>query len=134
VAAKSKSKAKARPKVKSKPKTKRVVKRAKKAEWRKSGPRRSPKSLADVRANIDRLDNLIVPLLCERLYFVTQAANFKPSVAGVVVPSRVEDIITRVRAVAAQLGSRPDTLERVYRNLIDAFTADEQRHWKELHN
>lgn len=90
------------------------------------------RSLADVRANIDRLDDLIAPLLCQRLYFVTQAANFKPSVAGVVVPSRVEEIIRRVRAVAETMGSRPDTLERVYRDLINAFTADEQRHWQTL--
>ena len=92
----------------------------------KAGWRKPLKSLADVRANIDRLDAKIVPLLCERLYFVTQAAQFKPSVAGVVVPSRVEEIITKVRAGAA-------TLERVYRAIIDAFTADEQRHWQELH-
>lgn len=89
-------------------------------------------SLADVRANIDRLDAAIVPLLCERLYFVTQAANFKPSVAGVVVPARVEQIIASVRAMAEKLGARPETMDSVYRHLIDAFTADEQRHWAEL--
>jgi len=91
------------------------------------------KSLAEIRANIDRLDAAIVPLLCERLHFVTQAANFKPSVAGVVVPSRVEEIIGKVRAIAAGLETSPDTIERVYRDLINAFTADEQRHWQELH-
>ena len=125
----AKSKIKSKTKAKTKPKAKRVTKRvAKESGWRKP-----VKSLADVRANIDRLDSLIVPLLCQRLWFVTQAANFKPSVAGVVVPSRVEEIIATVRAIAEQFGSRPDTLERVYRQLIDAFTADEQRHWKDLH-
>lgn len=90
-------------------------------------------SLAQIRENIDRLDALIVPLLCERLHFVTQAANFKPSVAGVVVPARVEQIIASVRAMAEKFGTRPETIETVYRALIDAFTADEQRHWAELH-
>jgi len=129
VAAKSKAKAKSNraPRATSKSKRKAVKKSAKKADWRIA-----VKSLADVRANIDRLDDLIAPLLCQRLYFVTQAANFKPSVAGVVVPSRVEEIIRRVRAVAETMGSRPDTLERVYRDLINAFTADEQRHWQTL--
>jgi isochorismate pyruvate lyase len=129
VAAKSKAKAKSKkaPRATSKSKRKAVKKSAKKADWRIA-----VKSLADVRANIDRLDDLIAPLLCQRLYFVTQAANFKPSVAGVVVPSRVEEIIRRVRAVAETMGSRPDTLERVYRDLINAFTADEQRHWQTL--
>lgn len=129
MAAKSKSKAKLRAKAKAKPKAKRAVnKAARKSDWRKP-----VKSLADVRANIDRLDRVIVPLLCQRLYFVTQAANFKPSVAGVVVPARVEEIIGKVREMAERMGSRPDTLEQVYRSLIDAFTADEQRHWRDLH-
>lgn len=123
----AKSKAKSKSKVQKTPRAKSKRKVAKKADWRVPC-----RSLADVRANIDRLDDVIAPLLCQRLYFVTQAANFKPSVAGVVVPSRVEEIIARVRAVAEALGSNPDTLERVYRNLIDAFTADEQAHWRSL--
>lgn len=129
MAAKSKAKAKKAkpaPRAKAKPRAKAAAKKKAK-DWRVA-----VRSLADVRANIDRLDDLIAPLLCQRLYFVTQAANFKPSVAGVVVPSRVEEIIGRVRAVAAKMDSRPDTLERVYRDLIDAFTADEQRHWQKL--
>ena len=131
MAAKSKSKAKKKvktaPHAKAAPRAKAKRKAAKKGDWRVAC-----RNLADVRANIDRLDDVIAPLLCQRLYFVTQAANFKPSVAGVVVPSRVEEIIARVRAVAAALGSNPDTLERVYRSLIDAFTADEQAHWRSL--
>ena len=90
-------------------------------------------SLADVRANIDRLDSLIVPLLCERHRFVTAAAQFKPSVDGVVVPSRVEEIIRKVRTLAAADGVNPDTMETVYRALIDAFTRDEQAHWRDMH-
>ncbi len=129
MAAKSKAKAKTKTKTAPRAQTKRKAakKTAKKTDWR-----RPCRSLADVRANIDRLDDAIAPLLCQRLYYVTQAANFKPSVAGVVVPSRVEEIISRVRAMAESWGSNPDTLERVYRNLIDAFTADEQAHWRSL--
>ncbi len=127
MAGKSKKPAK-KTKAKAKAKSKRATKSAKASGWRKP-----VKNLSDVRANIDRLDAKIAPLLCERLYFVTQAAQFKPSVAGVVVPARVEEIVARVRAVAASLDTSPDTLERVYRAIIDAFTADEQRHWQELH-
>ena len=126
--ASQKSKAKASRARKTAPKKKAAQKKAaKKRAWR------TCRSLAEIRANIDRLDAVIVPLLCERLHFVTQAANFKPSVAGVVVPSRVEEIVGKVRAIAAGLDTSPDTIERVYRDLINAFTADEQRHWQELH-
>lgn len=144
---KSKSKAKAKPAPKaakrkasktaaskkaSKKSSKKQKGKAKRATQEPSWRRIKVTSLADVRANIDRLDAAIVPLLCERLYFVTQAANFKPSVAGVVVPARVEQIIASVRAMAEKLGARPETMDSVYRHLIDAFTADEQRHWAEL--
>jgi isochorismate pyruvate lyase len=142
---KPKSKAKAKPASKASTKVRKAAKAAKASGKKSKGGKAKPKlakepawrrtkitSLADVRANIDRLDAAIVPLLCERLYFVTQAANFKPSVAGVVVPARVEQIIASVRALAEKLGARPETMESVYRNLIDAFTADEQRHWAEL--
>jgi isochorismate pyruvate lyase len=112
---------------------KKAAKAGKKAAKEPAWRRIACSSLADIRQNIDRLDATIVPLLCERLHFVTQAANFKPSVAGVVVPSRVEEIIRAVRAMAEKLGTRPETIEKVYRELIDAFTADEQRHWGELH-
>jgi isochorismate pyruvate lyase len=121
---------KSKPKAKAKPKSTRAkaVRRAKEADWRVAC-----NSLAEIRQQIDVLDNLIVPLLCRRHHFVTQAATFKPSVAGVVVPSRVEEIISRVRAAAAALGTNPDTIEAVYRGIIDAFTADEQSRWQELH-
>jgi len=91
-------------------------------------------SLAEVRANIDRLDTQIVQLLCERHGYVTAAAQFKPSVDGVVVPSRVEEIVRRVRDMAAARGVNPDTMETVYRAIIDAFTRDEQARWRDMHN
>jgi isochorismate pyruvate lyase len=90
------------------------------------------KNLAEVRRKIDDLDDVIVPLLCERHHTVTRAAPFKPSVKGVVIVSRVEQIISRVRRAAKTLGTNPDAIEAVYRTMIDAFTKDEQRRWKEI--
>jgi len=51
----------------------------------------------------------------------------------VVVPSRVEEIIRRVRDLAAARGVNPDTMETVYRAIIDAFTRDEQARWQDIH-
>lgn len=90
-------------------------------------------SLADVRRHIDRLDNLIAPLLCQRLFFVKQAARFKPSKEAVVVQSRVEEIIRTVRAVAEKHDMNPDVLEHIYRTIIDDFTAEEKKNWDTLH-
>ena len=90
-------------------------------------------SLADVRQNIDRLDEIIAPLLCQRLFFVKQAAKFKPSKEAVVVPSRVEDIVRSVRLVAEKHAMNPDVLECIYRIIIDEFTAEEKKNWDTLY-
>ncbi len=91
------------------------------------------KSLAQVRAAIDAMDEKIVPLLCERLYYVTQAAQFKPSEAGVVVIPRVEEVVNNAKRIAAKNSGKVSTVEVIYRALIDASTLDEQRHWRALH-
>jgi isochorismate pyruvate lyase len=90
-------------------------------------------SLTEVRRQIDALDDQIAPLLCRRLFFVQQAAKFKSSKDAVVVPSRVGEIIRRVRAVAEAYKINPAVLEHVYRTIIDDFTLEEKRRWDDLH-
>lgn len=91
------------------------------------------KSLPEVRAAIDAMDDLLLPMLAHRLKLVASAARFKPSVAGVVVQARVEEIIIRVRKAAVRFGVNPDCFEDTYRHLIDAYTREEQRNWPKLH-
>ena len=86
-------------------------------------------SLAQVRAEIDRLDTQIVQLLAERSGYVLAAARFKRSAAEVRAPQRVEQVVARVRALAETHGAPPEVVERIYRELIEAFTDAEQRHW-----
>ena len=86
-------------------------------------------SLAQVREQIDRIDAQIVQLLAERGGYVLAAARFKRSAAEVRAPQRVEQVIARVRALAEQRGAMPDVVERIYREMIEAFTDAEQRHW-----
>ena len=95
-------------------------------------PNRTPQqceSLAQVRAQIDRIDERIVQLLAERGGYVLAAARFKSSAAEVRAPQRVEQVVARVRGLAEAQGGLPDVVERVYRELIEAFTEAEQRHW-----
>ena len=86
-------------------------------------------SLAQVREQIDRIDTQIVQLLAERGGYVLAAARFKRSAAEVRAPQRVEQVIARVRALAEQQGAMADVVERIYREMIEAFTDAEQRHW-----
>ena len=86
-------------------------------------------SLARVREQIDRIDTQIVQLLAERGGYVLAAARFKASPAEVRAPQRVEQVIARVRALAERHGAMPDVVERISREMIEAFTDAEQRHW-----
>ncbi len=90
-------------------------------------------SLADVRANIDRLDRKIVPLLAERSRYVMEAARFKKDAAEVPAPARVEEVVRNVRRLAEQSGALPDVVEKTYRAMIAAFIAAEFEEHARLH-
>ncbi len=88
-------------------------------------------SLAQVRAEIDRLDEQIVRLLAERGGYVLAAARFNHSADEVPAPQRVEQVIAHVRALALQHGALPEVVERSYRAMIAAFIEAEFRHWQQ---
>ena len=77
-------------------------------------------TMAEIRAEIDRLDAELVALFAERVSYIDQAAVIK---TGVGLPARiedrVEDVITKVRAHAVSHGLPPDKLEKLWRKLID---------------
>ena len=98
------------------------------SEWRKPC-----ETLDDIRRNINELDALIAPLMAQRLHYVKAAAKFKPSKEGVIVQSRVEEIIQLVRGMAEKYDANPDTIENVYRTMIGEFTLEEQRNWDKVH-
>jgi isochorismate pyruvate lyase len=78
-------------------------------------------SLEDVRTNIDRIDHQIVSLLAERGGYVNQAARFKKTTEDVKAPQRVEQVISKVRSLSAEMGANPAVTEAVYRAMISAF-------------
>jgi isochorismate pyruvate lyase len=83
-------------------------------------------SLQQVRENIDRIDAQMIALMAERGRFVAEAGRFKPTVAAVHDGARVERIITRVRAMAAEKNLSPEVAEATYRAMIAAFTEYEK--------
>ncbi len=80
-----------------------------------------PSTLAGVRAAIDGLDGDLVALLARREALVRAAGRLKADGAAVRAPGRVEQVVARVRGLAAEHGASPDVVERVYRAMISAF-------------
>ena len=79
-------------------------------------------TIDEVREQIDRVDAAIVALLAERTGYARQAGRFKPTAADVRAPARVEQVIARVRRLAAEHGAPPDLVERLYRTMIEDLT------------
>ena len=91
------------------------------------------KSMTEIRENIDRMDRLIVPLIAERADYVRQAAAFKKTRPDVHVPWRIEDVVTKVKALAEKEGMDLELIEAIYRALVDHHIAYEWREWDKIH-
>ncbi len=87
-----------------------------------------------MRKHIDRLDKAIVPLLVERNHYVMQAAKLKGDVDAARVPSRIEDVVQKVRGVAEERGSNPEIVEAIYRAMIEINIQLEQEQIEKLIN
>ncbi|GAA3394280.1 chorismate mutase [Cryptosporangium minutisporangium] len=77
--------------------------------------------LAEIRAGIDDLDRQIVGLVAAREQLVRRAGQLKTDTAAVRAPDRVEQVIRKVRALAAEADANEDVVEATYRAMIAAF-------------
>ncbi|AWN18479.1 chorismate mutase [Streptococcus sobrinus] len=80
-------------------------------------------TLAEVRQEIDLLDQKMIRLLAERQKLVEAAGRLKPrqDAAAVAAPDRVAQIIRERRNQAAEVNLSPDLAEAVWRSMIEAF-------------
>jgi len=84
-------------------------------------------TMADVRAEIDRLDRELVTLLVERQSFMDAAARIKGHRGAVLDRPRIEDVVSKVLAEAEKQGLSAAIAEPVWRTLIDRCIAYEFR-------
>lgn len=82
-------------------------------------------NMADVRYEVDRLDESLVQLLAERQSFMDAAARIKAGRHVVHDRPRIEDVIAKVLANARANGLSPAIAEPVWRKLIERCIAYE---------
>lgn len=86
-------------------------------------------TMADIRAEIDRLDEELVALFAQRTAYIDRAAQIKEQVG---LPARIEDrveqVVGNVRRHAVSHGLPPDKLEKLWRKLIDWSIEREEDH------
>jgi isochorismate pyruvate lyase len=91
---------------------------------------RAPKDCADlaqVRVEIDRVDNALVDLIGERFGYVERAWQIKlQEKAEANVPWRNQQVIDKVRARATEKGVPPDLCEALWRQMIGWFIQYEE--------
>ena len=84
-------------------------------------------SMQEVRAGVNALDDILVPLLVERSGYMTQAAKVKNDETLVRDEARIQAIVDRVRPMAQAQGGNPDLIERLYRAMMECYIAYEHQ-------
>jgi isochorismate pyruvate lyase len=82
-------------------------------------------NMAEVRAEIDRIDRALVKLLSERQRYIERAAEIKSDRATVRDEVRVEDVLAKVLAEARKAGLNAEIAEPVWRTLVERSIAFE---------
>ncbi|MEL7084710.1 MAG: isochorismate lyase [Cyanobacteria bacterium P01_A01_bin.3] len=91
---------------------------------------RQCRNLDDIRAEIDRRDRQIIALLGERFAYVKAAAKFKTDATAVKAPERFAAMLQQRRDWATDEGLSPDAIEKMYRDLVNHFIAEELKQWQ----
>ena len=89
-------------------------------------------TMQDVRREVNALDDVLVPLLVERVGYMTQAARIKQDATQVRDEARIQAIVDRVRARTQIEGGEPDVMEAIYRSMMEAYIAHEHREFARL--
>ena len=87
--------------------------------------------MAEVRDGVDRLDRALAALIAERSRYMEAAARIQPSREDVRDEARIEDVITKVKAAAAEVGLPEQIAEPVWRELVERSIAYEFDVWDE---
>lgn len=85
--------------------------------------------MSQVRAEIDRIDATLVDLIAERFGYVDRAWTLKATPGEAYVPWRIQQVIDKVKARAAERGMPPEMIEMVgaqWRNMIGWFVQYEE--------
>jgi isochorismate pyruvate lyase len=89
-------------------------------------------SMQEVRREVNALDDVLVPLLVERVGYMSQAARIKQDVSQVRDEARIQAIVDRVRERASREGGDADTMEDIYRALMEVCIAFEHSEFARL--
>ncbi|MBK4214788.1 chorismate mutase [Paracoccus caeni] len=87
--------------------------------------------MTTLRAHIDALDQKVITLLAERSTLIARAAQIKSNIGlPARIEDRVEEVVANAGSHAASLGLDRALIENIWRQLVEAAIAQEDRHLK----
>lgn len=90
--------------------------------------------MTELRAEIDRVDREIVPLLLERIGYIAQAGHIKADRDTVRDDWRIEDVVSKVVAEAQKTAGDTAYIETIYRHLIEYSINHEFDVWDDVNS
>lgn len=86
-------------------------------------------NMAELRIEIDRLDAALVDLLVQRAGYIDRAVDIKKTAdLPARITSRVDEVITNVRRMAATKDLDPDLAEALWTHLVEWSIKREAKH------
>ena len=85
-------------------------------------------TMAELRAQIDRLDQELIQLLALRQAHIDRAAQIKPAIGlPARIDDRVEEVVSHVRELSKTEGFDPEIAAQMWRFMVDGMIAREER-------
>lgn len=82
-------------------------------------------SLSEIRSQIDQLDRQIIALLGQRFEYVKEVVKYKSNSSEIIAQERFNEVISSRRKLAIKNNLSPDTIEKIYRILLEYFIEEE---------
>lgn len=87
--------------------------------------------MTEIRAAIDEIDHEVIRLLGRRFDYVKAASAFKTSESEVRATNRFQTMLQQRRHWAQEEGLSADAVEKMYRDLVEHFIAEELEQWRQ---
>ena len=79
-------------------------------------------TLAEIRENIDKIDDQLVELLALRIYYALEALKYKKNEAEIRGCDRVQIVLDKVKQKALAKDAPSDTIVNIYKAIISELT------------
>jgi len=82
-------------------------------------------TLEEARAEIDKVDEIIVEMIALRNDYIKQIAKFKTTIEEIKSDERIADVVARARTKAIELDLSPNLINDLFVRLIDEMVETE---------